>query len=79
MDRCLVKQSLSHYKYFCPVTWRNEKLLVNCVENFEDCVLLENLFYYFKSAKERDMFISNPYKFLVDSNLPRPSDLPLRL
>ncbi len=35
MDRCLMKQSLSEFKYYCPVTWRNEKALAHCVENYE--------------------------------------------
>lgn len=72
MDRCLMKQSLSDFKYYCPVTWRNEKALAHCVENFEDCTLYKNAFYYFKSVKERDMFVSNPERFLINSNLPKP-------
>lgn len=39
MDRCLMKQSLSDFKYYCPVSWKNEKILVHCAENTEDCVL----------------------------------------
>lgn len=29
--------------------------------------------------KERDMFVSNPDRFLINSNLPKPQDLPMRL
>ncbi len=57
MDRCLVKQSLSEFRYFCPVSWRNEKQLVKCNENTEDAVLYHNFFYFFKSTAERDVFI----------------------
>ena len=77
MDRCLLKQSLSSYKYVCPVTWKNEKTLAHCVENFEDCVLFMNQFYYFKNTKERDMFIANPWRFTNNVNFP--TELPLRL
>jgi YHS domain-containing protein len=70
MDRCLEKQSLSDFKYYCPVTWRNEKLLVKCHENVEDVVLYNNQFYYFKSTKEREMFLSNPTRFLMTPNFP---------
>ena len=79
MDRVLMKQSLSDFKYFCPVSWKNEKLLIKCTENFEDCVLYKHAFYYFKSIKERDLFISNPERFLINNNFPKLVDLPLRL
>lgn len=78
MDRCLVKQSLSEFRYYCPVTWKNEKLLVKCAENFEDCVLYNNAFYFFKSNKERDMFLSDFNRFTQDVNFPRGNELPLR-
>jgi hypothetical protein len=78
MDQCLVKQSLSEFRYYCPVTWKNEKLLVKCAENTEDCVLYDNAFYFFKSSKERDMFIANPGRFVEIGSFPRPHDLPLR-
>ena len=78
MDRCLVKQSLSPFLYFCPVTWKNEKTLLKCNENTEDCVLYDNAFYFFRSTKERDMFISNPNRFLTASSFPKGSELPLR-
>lgn len=64
MDRCLVKQSLSDFRYYCPVTWKNEKLIVKCNENTEDCVLYDNCFFFFRSTKERDMFIANPVRFI---------------
>ena len=78
MDQCLVKQSLSDFRYYCPVTWKNEKLLVKCPENTEDCVLYDNAFYFFRSIKERDMFIANPTRFLDIGSFPRNHDLPLR-
>lgn len=72
MDRVLVKQSLSEFRYYCPVTWRNEKLLVKCNENTEDCVLYDNSFYFFRSTKERDTFLANPLRFTDISSFPRP-------
>jgi len=78
MDRCLVKQSLSEFRYFCPVTWKNEKLLVKCAENFEDCVLYNSSFYFFKSTKERDMLLSDYHRFTHDTMFPRGNELPLR-
>lgn len=56
----MAKQSLSEFMYYCPVTWKNEKILIKCNENTEDVVLYKNFFYYFQSTKERDMFLSNP-------------------
>jgi hypothetical protein len=78
MDRCLVKQALSEFRFYCPVTWRNEKLLVKCNENTEDCVLYEDCFYFFKSTAERDLFIANPARFANASSFPRFLDLPMR-
>jgi hypothetical protein len=64
-DRCLLKQSLSpEFKYYCPVTWKNEKLLYKCNENKEDCVFYKNCFFFFRSVKERDMFVTNPGRFI---------------
>ena len=79
MDKGLVKQSLSDFRYFCPVTWRNEKLLVKCNENTEDCVLYHNSFYFFASTQERDVFLTNPSRFVDPSSLPRSLELPFRL
>ena len=79
VDRCLMKQSLSEFKYYCPVTWKNEKLLMKCSANKEDCVLMKNSFYYFKSIKERDLFLANPSRFTQNMALPKDRDLPLRV
>jgi len=79
IDRVLLKQSLSEFKYYCPVTWKNEKLLVKCSANKEECVLYKNAFYYFKGPQQRDMFISNPSRFILNVTLPRNGDLPLRV
>lgn len=79
MDTCLVKQSLSEFRYYCPVSWRNEKLLVNCNENTQDTVLYNNFFYFFKSTEERDVFVQNPARFVDASSFPRSQDLPMRV
>lgn len=78
MDKVLTKQSISEFKYYCPVSWKNEKALVNCSENSEDTLLYKNFFYYFKSQKERDMFFSNPTRFLHNSNFPKLIEVPIR-
>ena len=78
MDRCLVKQSLSDFRYYCPVTWRNEKLLIKCHENTDDTVLYDNCFYFFRSSTERDTFLANPTRFVDTSSFPRVSDIPIR-
>ena len=79
-DRNLTKQSISpEFRYYCPVTWKNEKLLVKCSQNTDDCVLYKNCFYFFKGIQERDMFVQNPSRFILNVALPRMTDLPLRL
>ena len=42
-------------------------------------MLYKNTFYYFRSEKDRDLFIANPSRFLVNVTLPRHQDLPLRV
>ena len=42
-------------------------------------MLYDNYFYFFRSTKERDTFISNPARFVDSSSLPRNSDLPMRI
>jgi hypothetical protein len=74
-----MKQALSEFRYYCPVTWKNEKLLVKCSANKEDCVLIKNAFFYFKSIKERDLFLANPQRFTMNVSLPKDKDMPLRL
>ena len=39
IDRCLLKQSISQYGYFCPVSWKVHKKYVSCVHNPEFTVL----------------------------------------
>ena len=69
-DRKLLKQSLSDFGYFCPVTWKNEKLLVKCVNNHETVVLYKTNFFYFRSLAERDQFVKNPQRFLLNVTFP---------
>ena len=67
IDRTLTRQSLSEFGYYCPVSWRNDKLLYKCNENTEDCVLYRNAFYFFRSERERDLFVANPQRFLLNA------------
>ena len=79
MDRCLLKQSVSEFRYYCPVSWKNEKLLVKCNENPLDCLLYANCFYFFRSQKERDLFLANPERFVDIASFPKNAELPRRL
>jgi adenylate kinase family enzyme len=63
-DRCIFKNNLSQFGYFCPVTWKNQKQLMKCIHNPELCVYYENLFYYFRGQSERNMFVANPRRFI---------------
>lgn len=60
------------------MSWRNEKLIVRSGENIESCVLYNNAFYFFRGTKERDMFLSNPSRFLMNHNFPKQEDLSIR-
>jgi len=77
MDRCFFKQSISQYGYFCPVSWKTEKKFVLCTHLPELAVLYRNLFYYFASEKQRELFVRNPRKFTenvifsTERNVPR--------
>lgn len=62
-DRVLVKQSLSQFAYFCPVTWRQDKKFVNCVHRPELCVLYQGCFYFFAGPAEKATFLANPRIF----------------
>lgn len=62
-DRVIMKASLSQFGYYCPVTWKNTKQLIQCTHNPENCVFYQNLFYYFYDEAERMMFIDNPARF----------------
>lgn len=53
--------------------------MVKCNENTEDCVLYHNSFYFFASTQERDVFLTNPSRFVDPSSLPRSLELPFRL
>ena len=62
-DRVIMKASLSQFGYYCPVTWKNTKQLIQCTHNPENSVFYQNLFYYFFDEAERMMFIDNPSRF----------------
>ena len=63
IDRIYMKQSLSQFGHFCPVSFRNENRFVSCTHHPELCVLYKNFFYYFASVDHRDVFIKNPKRF----------------
>lgn len=76
-DRVLLKQSLSPFKYFCPVTWLTRKQIFKCTNNVESCVLYKEKFYYFRSEHEQRLFIENPGRFISANNFPK--DIPIIL
>ena len=63
VDRIIMKQSLSQFGYFCPVSFKNDKAYKHASHLPELTVLYNHLFYYFASAKERDIFVKNPKLF----------------
>ena len=77
IDRCLFKQSISQFGYFCPVSWKVHKKYVSCAAVPEHCVLHQQFFYYFASAEARDVFCKNPERFTQnvlfssERNIPR--------
>lgn len=74
-----MKQSLSQYGYFCPVSWKVNKRFVNCVHNPNLCVLYKHDFYYFNTDKERQMFLDNPAKFTEKVLFSGARNCPMRL
>jgi len=77
MDRMFFKQSISQFGYFCSVSWKTEKKYLSCTHLPELSVLYKNLFYYFASEKQRELFVQNPKKFTenvifaAERNIPR--------
>ena len=61
--RVMMKQSLSQYGYFCPVSWKADKTFVNCGHLAEYSVLYKQSFYFFAGPKQREIFIRNPSRF----------------
>jgi len=61
--REIMKQSLSQFGYFCPVTFKNERAYKHASHLPELTVLYRHMFYFFSSVKERDAFIHNPELF----------------
>lgn len=78
-DRTLMKASLSQFAYFCPVTWKNTKELHKCTHNPENTVFYQNVFFYFKSETEKEMFISCPSRFTNNVIFSSEKGIPLRL
>ena len=79
MDRCFFKQSISQYGYFCPVSWKTEKKFVLCTHLPELAVLYRNLFYYFASEKQRELFVRNPRKFTENVIFSSERNVPRRM
>jgi len=78
-DRGLMKEALSQFNYFCPVTWKNTKDLVKGAHDPENCVFYENVFYYFRGEAERLMFLDNPMRFVNNIIFSSEKGIPLRL
>lgn len=76
-DVFIPKQSVSQFGYYCPVSWKNKKLLVKCQAGVQNTVFYKEFFYFFKSKEQRDQFVMNPGRFLFHVNFNM--DLPQRL
>lgn len=79
IDRCILKASVSQFKYYCPVTWKNTKQLFKCTHNQELCVFYEDMFYYFKDQAAKDMFTSNPKRFTNNIIFSSSKGIPFRI
>ncbi len=79
MDRIFFKQSVSQFGYFCPVSWKNEKKFILCTHQPELAVLFKNLFYYFASPAQRELFVLNPKKFTENVIFSTPRNIPVRM
>lgn len=79
MDRVFFKQSVSQYGYYCPVSWKTEKKFLTCTHLPEFAVLYKNLFYYFASLKQRDLFVQNPRKFTENVIFSTERNIPKRM
>jgi adenylate/nucleoside-diphosphate kinase len=78
-DISMMRQSLSQFGYHCPVTFRNEKKYFKCNFDFENCVLYNHQFYYFKSQTERDIFLEYPKTFIEGIIFSSTKGLPFRI
>jgi len=79
MDRIFFKQSVSQFGYFCSVSWKNEKKFILCTHQPELAVLYKNLFYYFASPAQRELFVLNPRKFTDNVIFSTPRNIPVRM
>lgn len=79
MDRAFFKQSISQFGYFCPVSWKTEKKYLTCTHMPELAVLYKNLFYYFASEKQRELFVANPKKFTENVIFSNERNIPRRM
>lgn len=61
--RELMKQSLSQFSYFCPVSFKTEKAFKHGSHLPELAVLYKQMFYFFAGTKERETFLKNPSFF----------------
>jgi YHS domain-containing protein len=78
-ERVLLKYDLA-FKGYCPVTWKLERKLVMSSMRTKTAVKYRGLHYFFESAEKRDLFISNPTRFLDEttfSSEPLPKALKL--
>ena len=79
IDRCYFKKALSQFGHYCPVSWKNQKKFINACQRPEHCVLYKNLFYYFNSIKDRDIFVKAPKRFTEKIIFSSARNVPLRL
>lgn len=42
LDQCIYKSSLSQFGNYCPVTWKNTKVLLKCNQKKDTCIYYKN-------------------------------------
>lgn len=53
--------------------------MVKCTQNPEHTLFYKNVFFYFRTEAERDLFISNPARFTKNVIFSSQKGIPLRL
>lgn len=70
LDRSMYKFNQSEFLYYCPVTWKNHKIIKKCSHKLYTAVLYDGKFFFFNGEKERDIFLTNPDRFLKSASFP---------
>lgn len=78
-DQVYLRQSLSQFRYMCPVSWKQTKKFVHCRQRPEFTVLYQHKFYYFAGAAERAIFCQNPNAFVNKTVYSTQRNVPIKI